>query len=153
MNSHESQASSAHQTSHIERHTKRKRTHQTVSRTTEQDYLPHLPTGRSVRNNLPEYIPETPIPLEASALPVGDSQSYVRQHPAAVDSMAMVDMMLPPQSDRGHSSGTCMMPTSSDYFDPTVLNLGDVHDDQILDLRDFDLSGGIQDLLAEWITY
>ncbi|KAJ6168757.1 hypothetical protein N7497_001600 [Penicillium chrysogenum] len=153
MNSHESQASSAHQTSHIERHTKWKRTHQTVSRTTEQDYLPHLPTGRSVRNNLPEYIPETPIPLEASALPVGDSQSYVRQHPAAVDSMAMVDMMLPPQSDRGHSSGTCMMPTGSDYFDPTVLNLGDVHDDQILDLRDFDLSGGIQDLLAEWITY
>ncbi|CAG7939912.1 unnamed protein product [Penicillium nalgiovense] len=153
MDSRERQASSAHQTSHIERLTKRKRTHKTVSHTTEQDNALHLPTTRSAKNNPPEYIPETPIPVETSALPDGDNQSYVRPHPAAVDSMAMVDMMLPPQSDRGLSSGMCMMPTGADYFDPTVLNLGDARNDPILEWRDFDLSGGIQDLLAEWTTY
>ncbi|KAJ6124656.1 hypothetical protein N7471_011973 [Penicillium samsonianum] len=156
MDSRDNQPSSDHQTSHIERHAKRKQTHHTVSNTMKQANVSCLPTKRKPKNMPPQYIPETPtIPVEPSALPDGGLditvQGYARQHSAAVDSMAMLDMMPPPQPDGSQTTGTCVMPTNSDSLDLT--NMGYAHNDQDFEWRDFDLSGGIHDLLAEWTTY
>lgn len=152
IDSRDSLSLSDQQTSHIQRHTKRRRPNHTEPGTMKQDNVPKFPTTINPQNK-PQYIPEThTIPVQNSEFFDGGlditAQNYARQ-PAEVDSMVMG--MLPLQPDRGQTSGTCVMPTNSNLSDPT--NLGDVHNDQILEWREFDFSGGIQDLLAEWTTY
>ncbi|KAK4861243.1 hypothetical protein LT330_004159 [Penicillium expansum] len=156
MDTLDTRSLSDHQTSRIERHTKKRRTHHNQTHTTKHDNVTNFSTTSVSENKPTQYIPEIPAtPVDLSHFPDSGlkltAQKSAKQHSVAVDNRAMLGMMPPPQPDGSQTTRTCTMPTNRNFLDLT--NLGDFQNDQILEWRDFDLSGGIQDLLAEWTTY
>ncbi|KAJ5544733.1 hypothetical protein N7535_006882 [Penicillium sp. DV-2018c] len=155
MEARDSQYPSGH-ASHIESNAKRKRTLPPIPHTIRQDNVAHVAPTKDPRHNHSQYIPESPEHhAETSVFAESGTdvvaQGYVRHPPDAADNMGMLGMMPPPQHDRSQTSGHYMTPSSPEHFGPA--HMGDAHHGQVLDWSTFDVSDGIQDLLAGWTAY